>query len=262
MVDDHRHHAAWFSCHASMGQCHATLLDVCASTANESVRNRCVTLIRCTDVCRHLCMCAIADTTSTRIDQMDAPHRHLMSCCAHRLESMVECCGHVVRACSDRAMRADGTLAKRILSGGGGDGPVWSDGELMDYLYHMFTTMGSNGDVQVENKAKSDDSEVVVGDESSFTRTESRSKQNSNNTNVLVNAFMKVLPNLVIATGDGNSVRAGHAAAGHAGAGRNAFMPTEMSRTLFERLLRDVKRVEDDALECIDLARARLTLTE
>lgn len=256
-------HNVWSACHASMGQCHATLLDVCASTADPSVRGHCVSLVRCVDVCRHLCLCAVADHGHVgRTDgRMDEPHRHLMVCCAHRMAAMVECCGRVVRACSDPAMRADDPLTKRILAGGG---PTPTDAELVDHLYRVFTA-GRNVDrtvVQTEDKTKSDDSVVDMNDHSTFARNESRLKHsNNNNTNVLINTFMKVLPNLVVTMGGNNSVHAEHTErASELPSVRLAdddHTPEEMSRELFERLLRDIKRVEDDALECIDFARSR-----
>ena len=242
---------AWSTCHASMVQCHATLLDVCASTAASTLREHCVSLLRCVDVCRHLCMCAVADHGG-RAGQADESHRHLMTCCAHRLHVMTECCGRVVRACSDRAMRANDPLTKRILAGGGDAG--LTDTELMDHLYRMFAA-GADGGVRVENKVKRDDSALDMGDHASLTR----SKQKGNNTNVLINAFMKVLPNLVVTSGDNNKVYTGHDERASRlptiGTNENDRAPSDMSRSLFEQLLRDVKRVEDDALECIDLAR-------
>jgi hypothetical protein len=156
-------------------------------------------------------------------------------------------------------------MAVRILQGGG-----WSDvggsthnqltdNDVLDYLYRMFT---SDKGVQVEKKDKRDNSAVWMGDGAQFRKSESRSKQNINsnntNTNVLVNAFMTVLPNRAATRGGDND------ASIHDGRPTHRPIPTsndtgmEMSRSMFEALLRVVKQVEDAANECIGWSRARI----
>ena len=195
----------------------------------------------------------------------------LLRCCTHRLESIVRCCGNVVRVCSDRAMHANGPLAKHILGGGGkcgGADPEMADSEVISQLYQMFINGSSNDEPtqEVHRKSKSETTQAHAGRDLNLrsARVDSRSKSIDNGFRVLVNAFMKALPNIVIATGDNNSIRTGEV-------GRKAHQPPNhpseapdlrlgqdqvgLSRDLFERLLRDIKRVEDAALECISTSR-------
>lgn len=253
----------WSTCYNIMVVCRSTLYSVSKTTLNRELCHCCIDLLQCMDMCMQLCMCIVSEVGRTT-----NPQQELMRCCTRRLETMVECCGNVIRVCSDRAMRANGPLAKHILGGGGRFGDADSemaDSEVVSQLYKMFIDQSDDGSIDsnkgsasVNQKHNNETNRTNAGGDLTNTRINTRSKSVDSGVRLLVNAFMKALPNIVIATGDHNSIRTGERSSckdqpASLPAAHNAMQrPVGLSLNLFEALLSDIKRLEDAALDCID----------